>query len=63
MTGDRSCLINPLATHEVYVEGNMETIDETIPINISKTPSIMENGFIRADCSPTEIQIYTNIFK
>jgi hypothetical protein len=25
-TGDRSCPINPLATHEVYAEGNMETI-------------------------------------
>jgi hypothetical protein len=24
MTGDRSCPINPLATHEVYAEGNME---------------------------------------
>jgi hypothetical protein len=26
MTGDRSCPINPLATHEVYAEDNMETI-------------------------------------
>jgi hypothetical protein len=35
MMGDRSCPINPLATHEVYAEGNMETIVETLPINIS----------------------------
>jgi hypothetical protein len=41
MTGDRSCPINPLATHEVYAKGNMETIFETISINISRTPSIM----------------------
>jgi hypothetical protein len=34
MKGDRSCPINPLATHEVYAEGNMETIVETLPINI-----------------------------
>jgi hypothetical protein len=63
MTGDRSCPINPLATHEVYAEGNMETIVETLPINISQNPSIMENVFIEADCSPEEIQIYTNFFK
>jgi hypothetical protein len=35
MTGDQSCPINLLATHEIYAEGNMETIAETIPINIS----------------------------
>jgi hypothetical protein len=35
MTGDRSCPINPLATHEVYVEGNMAIIAETLLINIS----------------------------
>jgi hypothetical protein len=63
MTGDRSCPINPLATHEVYAEGNMATIAETIPINISRIPGIMENVFIGADCSPGEIQIYTDLFK
>jgi hypothetical protein len=63
MTGDRSCPINPLATHEVYAEGNMETITETIPINISRTPGIVENVFVGADCSPGEIQIYTDLFK
>jgi hypothetical protein len=52
MTGDKSCPINPLATHVVYAEGNMETIAETIPIDISRTPGIMENVFVRADCSP-----------
>jgi hypothetical protein len=35
MMRDRSCPINPLATHEVYAKGNMETITETLPINIS----------------------------
>jgi hypothetical protein len=38
MKGDRSCPINPLATHEVYAEGNMGTIAETLPINISQNP-------------------------
>jgi hypothetical protein len=63
MTGDRSCPINPLATHEVYVEGNMETIAKTISINISRTPDVMENVFVGADCSPREIQIYIDLFK
>jgi hypothetical protein len=63
MSGDRSCPINPLATHEIYAEGNMTTITETIPINISRTPKVAENVFIRADCFPEEIQIYTDLFK
>ena len=63
MTRDRSCPINPLATHVVYAEGNMENITKTRPINISKTPGVMENIFVKADCSPKEIQIYTDLFK
>jgi hypothetical protein len=63
MTRDMSCPINPLATHVVYDKGNMETIAETIPINISKTPAIMENVFVGVDCSPEEIRIYKDLFK
>jgi hypothetical protein len=43
MTGDRSCPINPLAMHTVYIEGNMVSINEMIPIDISRTPDMMEN--------------------
>jgi hypothetical protein len=49
MTGDQSCPINLLATHEIYVEGNMETIAEIVPINISRNLGIMENVFIGVD--------------
>jgi hypothetical protein len=63
MTGDQSCSINPLATHEVYAEVNMATIAETLPINISRNPDVMENVFVGADYSPEEIQIYTDLFK
>jgi hypothetical protein len=55
MTGDRSCHTNPLTTHKIYAEGNMETIDETIPINISRTPGIIDNVFIGAYSSPEEM--------
>jgi hypothetical protein len=41
----------------------MTTITETIPINISRNPSVMENVFVGADCSPEEIQTYTDLFK
>jgi hypothetical protein len=63
MTGDQPCPINLLATQEIYAEGNMTTITETIPINISRTPGIVENVFIGVDCSREEIQIYTDLFK
>jgi hypothetical protein len=39
------------------------SIAKMIPIDISRTPGIMENVFIRVDCSPEEIQIYTYLFK
>jgi hypothetical protein len=41
----------------------METIAKTIPINISQNLGVVENVFIGADCSPEEIQIYTDLFK
>jgi hypothetical protein len=63
MTGDQSCPINLLTTHEIYAEGNMENIAKTIPNNISRNPGIMENIFFGVDCSLEEIQIYTNLFK
>jgi hypothetical protein len=46
-----------------YAEGNMETIAKTILINISKTPDVMENVFVGADCSPKEIKIYIDLLK
>jgi hypothetical protein len=59
MNGDSPCPINALTMHIIYVKGNMESISETIPINIYITPGIVENIFIREDCSLEEIQIYT----
>jgi hypothetical protein len=41
----------------------MATIAETIPINISQNPSIVENVFVGVDFSPEEIQIYMDLFK
>jgi hypothetical protein len=55
MTGDRSCPINPLATHIVYAELNMETIAKKIPIDISRTLGIVKNVSVEADFSPKEI--------
>jgi hypothetical protein len=55
MTGDKDFPINPLAMHIVYIEGNMENISQTIPIDISRTLGIVDNIFVGADCSPEEI--------
>jgi hypothetical protein len=55
MTGDRSCHTNPLATHKIYVEGNMATVAEMIPINIYKTPGVINNVFVRAYSSLEEM--------
>jgi hypothetical protein len=55
MTGDRSFHTNALATHKIYAEGSMETISKMIPINISRTPSIIDNVFVRAYNSPEEM--------
>jgi hypothetical protein len=63
MTGDQPCPTNLLATQDIYVEGNMATIAATIPIDISRNPSIVENVFVGVDFSPKEIQIYTELFK
>jgi hypothetical protein len=63
MNGDATCPINPLAMHKIYAEGNMKSIDEMIPIDIYKTPGLIENVFIGADYSPEEIQVYTELFK
>jgi hypothetical protein len=63
MTRHKACPINPLAMHVVYDEGNMETIAEMIPIDISRTPGVMENIFVGVDFSLEEILIYTDLFK
>jgi hypothetical protein len=63
MNGDSPFPINPLATHRIYVKGNMQSIAEMIPIDISKTLGVMENVFVGADFYSEEIQIYSEFFK
>jgi hypothetical protein len=53
--GDQPCPINLLATQKIYAEGNMETIAEMIPINIYRTPGIIDNIFVGAYSSPEEM--------
>ena len=38
--------INLLPREGMFVEGNMENISATIPINISVNPDVMENIYI-----------------
>jgi hypothetical protein len=53
----------PLDMHGIYVKGNMANISPTVTIDISRIPRKLENIYISANCSPEEIQIYTNLFK
>jgi hypothetical protein len=63
MNGYVTCPFNLLAMHKIYAQGNMKSISKTIPINICRTPGVMENVFVGSDCSSEEIQIYTELFK
>ena len=54
--------INPLPNEGVFVEGNMENISTTFPINISVNPNVIENVHISANCSREDIAIYTALF-
>jgi hypothetical protein len=53
----------PLDTHDIQDEQNMASISPTVSIDISCTPSKIENVNIGVDCFPEEILIYTNLFK
>jgi hypothetical protein len=53
----------PLDMHDIYAKGKMASIYPTITIIISRILGKIENVYISADCSPEEIQIYTNLFK
>jgi hypothetical protein len=41
----------------------MKNIAKTIPIDISRTPGVMENVSVGTGYSPKEIQIYKDLFK
>jgi len=45
----------PILIHEVFSEGNMGTITQTMPIDISVKPRIVENIHIGVTCSSEEI--------
>ena len=53
----------PLISPSLMADGNMENISPTIPINISRDPSKIENVYIGEECSHVDIQGYTELFK
>ena len=62
-TSDVCTVSNPLAPAHFRAEGNMSMISKMIAINISRDPNVIKNLFIGIECSPEEIQIYTDLFK
>jgi hypothetical protein len=58
-------IIVPLDVHNIYAEGNMVSISQTITIDISRIPGMVENVYVGVDCSSKEIMITpssSNIF-
>jgi len=53
----------PIMTHEVWSEGNLGNISQTMPIDNSSKPSVVKNVHIRVTCSPDEIKLYTHLFQ
>lgn len=56
-------VLSPFALRQFSTKGDMFVISQTIPVKVSRNPNIIENVFIGANCSPEEIQTYTNLFK
>ena len=47
--------VNPFPKEGVFVEGNMEKIYDTIPMNISTKPDVVNNVHIGENSLPKEI--------
>ena len=62
-TSDVCTVSNLLALAHFHAEGNIYVISKMIPINISTNSNVIENLFIRVECSLEEIQVYTDLFK
>jgi len=61
---DSSSPFPPLTiTHEVWSEGNLGNITQTMPIDISIKPYVIEHIHIGVPCSPDEIKTYTHLFQ
>jgi hypothetical protein len=56
-------VVVPPDTHDIYDEGNMESISPAVMIDISRIPGKLENVYIGVDFSPKEIMIYNKLFK
>lgn len=52
-----------IVTHEVWSEGNLGNITQTMPIEISIKTSIVEHIHIGVSCSPDDIKMYTPLFQ
>ena len=56
-------LQTPIQIHQVSSKGNMGNIMQTIPIDISVKPRVVDNIHIGVTCTLEEIQLYTNLFR
>ena len=59
----RDSLPKLMSSHEIFSEGNMGSITETMPIDIFVKPRIVENIHIGLTCSLEEVKLYTILFQ
>ena len=53
----------PIFTHEVFSDGNLGKITQTMPIDISVKLGVVENIHIGVTYSPDEIEVYNSLFR
>ena len=53
---------NSLPINAIDSEGNLSNIEETISIDISTKPGIVENINVGISCSPSELETYRSLF-
>ena len=54
---------SPVLIHNVEFEGNMTNIMNTTPFDISVKLELVENIHLVQNCSSSEIESYTTLFK
>lgn len=54
---------NSVRIYSVDSERNLSNIEETISIDISTKPNVVENIHVRKYCSPLELDIYHALFR
>ena len=62
-TSIKTFFSNSLPINAINSERNLSNIEETISIDISTKPGIVENIHVGVSCSPSELDSYRSLFR